>query len=347
MEWPSSSRNAEHSRRPVSGDVLVLGELLLELSCLGPLGRSSSFELSFSGDALNSAAAAAAGGATVSIIARVGDDELGEALLEHLHARGIDTSLIHLVDRPNGMYLLGADPDGVREFVYLRSGSAGSLLEPADVEVEVIESARSLVISGIACAISDTAAAAAYRAAELMHEHGGIVVYDPNFRPKLMSPAQAQAAFATLAPFVDYVTPSWPNDAQALFPGADPAETAVAARQAGASVALVTLGSDGLLLDSGEGSLYYPAVLSDARVDATGAGDVLVGMLTARLTMGDDLDSSVRLGMAAASLSVGGRGGTGKITPLEEVRLVSAESKLATASADWKTNRNAAISNAI
>jgi 2-dehydro-3-deoxygluconokinase len=55
-------------------------------------------------------------------------------------------------------------------------------------------------------------------------------------------------------------------------------------------------------------------------VDQTGAGDVFAGTVTARLALGDDLQDAVRLGAAAASLAVGGQGGTGFIAGLEQVR---------------------------
>jgi 2-dehydro-3-deoxygluconokinase len=55
-------------------------------------------------------------------------------------------------------------------------------------------------------------------------------------------------------------------------------------------------------------------------VDQTGAGDSFAGTVTARLALGDTLLDAVRLGVAAASLSVGGLGGTGHVATLEETR---------------------------
>jgi 2-dehydro-3-deoxygluconokinase len=48
--------------------------------------------------------------------------------------------------------------------------------------------------------------------------------------------------------------------------------------------------------------------------------DSLAGTVTARLALGDELVAAVRLGVAAASLSVGGLGGTGYVATLEETR---------------------------
>ena len=63
-----------------------------------------------------------------------------------------------------------------------------------------------------------------------------------------------------------------------------------------------------------------PACAVEEVVDATGAGDVLAGTATARLALGDDVTTAVRLGMAAAALSLRGRGGTGHLPPLDDTR---------------------------
>jgi 2-dehydro-3-deoxygluconokinase len=55
-------------------------------------------------------------------------------------------------------------------------------------------------------------------------------------------------------------------------------------------------------------------------VDQTGAGDAYVGTLTARLVQGDDLLWAARQAAAAASLVVGGQGGTGHVPRLDETR---------------------------
>jgi 2-dehydro-3-deoxygluconokinase len=291
-------------------DLVVIGEILVELSSPVALRDSTHFTLSFSGDALNAAAGAAAAGASVGILTKVGGDEFGAAITEYVARLGVDTSLIRTVSSPNGLYLTGADPGGRRDFIYSRRGSAASLLGPQDVTKDIVDSARSLLVSGITQAISPSAAAAALRGARLMRDRGGIVVYDPNYRPKLTTPEAARDAFADIAPLANVVTPSWPHDAAALFGGADPHAAAQTALDVGASAAVVTLGDQGLLVADGTQITHYPAYHAPAVVDATGCGDILAGTLTARLVLGDDFDLAVRQGMAAAAEAVGHRGGT-------------------------------------
>ncbi|HTU72096.1 MAG TPA: sugar kinase [Trebonia sp.] len=304
----------------MSWDVVVIGEILVELSSPLALRDSTHFALSFSGDALNAAAGAAAAGASVAILTRVGDDEFGAAITSYVARLGIDPSLIRPAPAPNGLYLTGADPTGRRDFIYSRQGSAGSLIGPQDVTDHIVGSARSLLVSGITQAISASAAAAVLRGARLMRERGSIVVYDPNYRPRLTAPEAARTAFADIAPLADVVTPSWPGDATVLFGQADPSAAARAALAAGPAAALITLGEDGLLLAEGTRVTHHPAVRPPAVVDATGCGDALAGTLTARLALGDDLDLAVRQGMSAAARAIGHRGGTAHLPALESPR---------------------------
>jgi 2-dehydro-3-deoxygluconokinase len=303
----------------VAWDLVVIGEILVELSSPSALRDSTHFTLSFSGDALNAAAGAAAAGASVGILTRVGDDEFGAAITEYVERLGVDTSLIRPASSPNGVYLIGADPRGHQEFIYLRRGSAASLLGPQDVTAEIVESARSVLVSGISYAISRSAAAAVLRAAQLMRDQSGIVVYDPNYRPKLTTPDSAREAFSKIAPLADVVTPSWPHDAVALSGAADPQTAARAALEAGAGAAVITLGENGLLLADEHSITHYPAFHAPTVVDATGCGDILAGTMTARLAVGDGLDQAIRLGMAAAALAVGHRGGTTRLASSAEI----------------------------
>ncbi|WP_037409895.1 PfkB family carbohydrate kinase [Candidatus Solirubrobacter pratensis] len=284
-------------------DVLVIGEVLVEVSSPVPFAAGVPATLSFSGDALNAAAAAADAGASVALLTKVGDDELGTALLRHVERLGVDTSLAARVAAPNGVYFSVADLNGGREFVYVRRGSAASTLSPDDVER--LPEHRVLLAGGIAQAISAGAAAAVQRAAE----RAPLLVYDPNFRPRLTTPERARAALARIAPFARVVTPSWPADGL----GDTPRAAAEAVLALGAQAAAVTCGPDGVLVRDGAETAEIPAAPAERLVDATGAGDVFAGTLAAHLARGATVVEAAREGVVAAARSLGGQGGTGHL----------------------------------
>jgi 2-dehydro-3-deoxygluconokinase len=294
-----------------TGDgLVVIGEVLVELSTPEPLNDGGMLRLGFSGDALNAAAAAVKAGARVRLLTRVAADELGDLLIERVEAFGIDTSLVRRTAGQNGVYFVSADPTGSREFCYSRLGSTASTLEPGDLP----DLSDSVVLSsGITCAISVSAADTVLAAAR----SAGGFIYDPNFRPRLTGKESAAAMLAALAPHADLVTPAFPAETAALL-GVETAEQATQAlRQMGARRAVVTKGADGVVMDDGTVVAALPA---PRLVDQTGAGDVFAGTVAARLTLGDELLEAVRLGAAAAALSLSGQGGTGHLPRIEETR---------------------------
>lgn len=309
----------EDSRMPGGPvDVVVLGEVLVELSALSPWTDGAALRLGFSGDALNAAAASASAGAHTVLVARVPDDDLGDALVARVAELGIDTT--HLIRSPgqHGVYLSHADPEGLRQFVYVRRGSAGSELAPEDLDTDLLQGASLVLASGVTCAISASAAAAVHHAARLARRF----VYDPNFRPRLTTAHEAAQHLRALAPLAEILTPSWPGEVGDLLdlPELSATEAVERVRALGARDVVLTCGQAGVLL-SHQGHLeHVPAVTAPAVVDQTGAGDCLTGTLVARLAMGDTLADATRLAVAAAALSVQGQGGTGHVPTLDETR---------------------------
>lgn len=282
-------------------DVVVLGEVLIELSSTEPFRDGGSLRLGFSGDALNAAAAAAAGGARVGLLTRVAADEIGDLLVARVAELGIDTGLVRRVAGYNGAYFVRADPAGKREFVYIRKGSAASQLSPDDVEVA---DAAVVLASGVTGALSESAMAAVLAAAAQAQHF----VYDPNFRPRLTDATAAAALLREVAPHADLVTPS-ADEAGVLLGLTTPAEIAEACRKMGARAVAVTCGAQGVWLDDGVSAAQLPAVPPAAIVDQTGAGDAFAGTVAARLALGDALPDAAHRGLAAASAVLAIQGG--------------------------------------
>ncbi len=298
-------------------DVIVIGEVLLEVSTETAFRHGTHAVLGYSGDALNAAAAAAAAGAHVGLLSRVGDDEVGQGILARVAELGVDTELITRAPEHNGCYVMRTDPSGARAFAYLRRGSAASALSPDDVRRANIRRARYVLTSGITAALSDTAREAVGYA----KEHANAFVYDPNFRPALADASTAAETLRSVSAGAALVTPSHPAETSALLGCDNPEEAARRLRAWGAHAVAATCGAAGVLVDGGdETSRWLPVVPAPLVVDQTGAGDTFVGTVTARLARGDDLTAAVQLGLASASLSVGGRGGTGRIPTLAESR---------------------------
>lgn len=307
---------APQESQPKPFDVVVMGEILLEVATDAPFGHGVPAQLGISGDALNVAASAAAAGARVGLLSVLPDDELGQAIAARIRELGISTELLKFRTGQQGVYLVHCDPDGQREFSYARSGSVGSTLSPEDIDPAVFSAAGAVIGGGIACAISASSRAAVLKAAALSRRF----VFDPNFRPRLTSVEDATAVLAELAPRTFLVTPSFPGETSALLACSSPKEAAAKLRSLGAANVAVTCGAEGIQLEGEQDSAWIDSIPAPSVVDQTGAGDAFVGTLTARMVLGDSLPVAARFGAAAASLVVGGKGGTGFIPTFKQTR---------------------------
>ncbi|GLW08515.1 2-keto-3-deoxygluconate kinase [Microtetraspora sp. NBRC 13810] len=298
-------------------DVVVLGEPLVEFSADRSLNDAEQFRLSFSGDAMNASVAAAAAGAQVALVTRVGDDEFGERLIAFAAERGVLTGWMARGEGHTGAYAVGADPSGERAFSYMRYGSAASRMTPADVDRAPLAQARVVVLSGITAAISATCAQAVPYAARAA---SGRVVYDPNYRARLTGPREARETLAAVAPHAALIKISSPGDSSALLGETEPREVARACLRLGAAAVAVTMGEHGVLLAEGEAEpVAIPAMRTELIVDQTGAGDNWTGALAAWLARGRPLAEAVRAGTAAATVSLAGQGGTGRVADRAEI----------------------------
>lgn len=178
-------------------DLLTIGETMALISSdpARELVEGASLTLSSGGAESNVAVGAAALGIRSSWLSRIGDDPLGELVVESIARRGVDTAHVRVdAARPTGLMLKQPAAEGSRVFYY-RAGSAASFLSPADLED--VDSPRIVHVSGITPALSDSARqlVEAVLAGALAP---AATSFDVNYRPRLW-PSRDAAASALLA----------------------------------------------------------------------------------------------------------------------------------------------------
>jgi fructokinase len=261
------------------GYAVVLGEALVDL-LEGEADGGLIYRQAIGGAPLNVAVGAARLGGDVDFVGALGTDALGDRISAFLHGAGVGTRAVRRVAVPSALAVAtfdGAEPT----FQFYGEPPSYALLGPGDIDTALVADA-SVVYTGSICLLREpfvSAARAAWAVA------GPIRVFDPNVRPLLLPDAAAvdrlrvlvEEFFAT----ADLVKLS-SADAGVLYDGASPAAAAERIRSIGARTVVVTCGSQGAYVSAADGASMLPAP-SVAAVDATGAGDSVMGALIRRL----------------------------------------------------------------
>jgi 2-dehydro-3-deoxygluconokinase len=301
-----------------AAEVVTLGECMVSLIARdrGPLAESETFARTIAGAEANVAVGLARLGHAVAYVGRVGADAFGTVIRRRLRGEGVD--IRHLAtdaSAPTGLMLRELRDLGPMEVIYHRAGSAGSRLDPTDIDAAAaaIERARWLHLTGITPALSASAAAAVVRARELARGAGAVVSLDLNIRRRLWSEADAAVALRVLVEGTDLVLGGL--DEVALVGGLastlemagrrDAVEAADALLAAGARQVVVKLGPDGALLRTAEGiTLTSPAIVVPRVVDPVGAGDAFTAGLIALTLDGAPPEAALRAANACGAHAI-------------------------------------------
>lgn len=309
-------------------DILGFGEPMFEFS---RLPGQTLWQEGIGGDVSNALVAAQRCGAHCAMFTALGRDVFGQAIMALWEREGIDTSRVIWRDNaPTGIYFITHEESGhgksEHEFTYRRAGSAASLVVSADVRGARIDEARVLHVSGISQAISPSACDSVMVAMARARSAGRLVSYDPNLRLKLWSLSEAQAALNQSLALCDIALPGL-DDMRLLSGLHEPQAIAEYCLRRGARVVALTLGGEGALVATPEGTKILPAFKVTA-VDATGAGDTFDGAFLAEYLRGGDAFAAGNFANAAAALSTRGYGA---VAPMPTWAVVKA--KLAEAAA--------------
>ena len=282
--------------------IVAIGECMVELA---PAVTDGQFRLGYAGDTLNTAwylRRLLEMEDEINFFSAVGTDTISEKMINFIQQAGIGTEyILRSHDKSVGLYLIQLVA-GERSFFYWRSDSAARSLASDPVPLKAALSCADVVyFSGITLAILAPAERsnlldALYR----FRSAGGIVVFDPNLRPKLWaSPSEMTKAVMQAASVSDIAMPSFDDEVQWF---GDDSPEATIQRYAAAKVGccIVKNGSGTITARDGTQRIICDPIQNVTLVDSTAAGDSFnAGFIAARLK-GSDLREAVQAG---ASLS--------------------------------------------
>ncbi|MFI5894766.1 carbohydrate kinase [Actinoplanes sp. NPDC051513] len=293
------------------GYAVVLGEALIDLLEAHADGELI-YRQAIGGAPLNVAVAATRLGGEVQYVGSLSNDVLGDRLAAFLREARVGLGGVKRVPVSTTLAVttfVGAEPT----FTFYGEPPSYALLEPEDLDQKAVMDAD-VLYAGSICLLREPFRSAAR---EAWQTSGPIKVFDPNVRPTLLPDAKSisnlrdlvEEFFAT----ADLVKLS-SADAAVLYDGAEPAAAAEQIRELGAKAVVVTCGSKGAYIATKDGAEMLPAP-AVAAIDATGAGDSVMGALVRRL-LADGLPAdlagwhrNVRFALAVAGLVCERQGG--------------------------------------
>jgi ribokinase len=250
------------------------------------------FHLGFGGKGANQAVMASRLGASVALVAAVGNDAFGRQYVEHLQAQGVDTTHVKFAGEPTtGVAGIIVD-DEARNCILVVPGANLSL--SAD---DIHRARANIENAGVLLGQLEVPANTILEAFRLAKAKGVTTI---------LNPAPALPLLKELWDLCDLCVPNETEIEALTGKAADSVDAATAAarelQRMGARFVIVTLGDRGAVVVD-DGVLHVPAVPVPA-IDPTAAGDAFIGSLAVFWSGGEDLHTAVRKASAVAALTV-------------------------------------------
>lgn len=261
-------------------------------------------QLLLGGDALNQAVTLSLLGAKTALMGAVGNDSLGDVLLNRLASYPI-TVLNRRIDAKTGISVVLCRPDGERHFV-LQTGHNEHLCY-AHIDEQAVRDADILSV-GSCMSLKALDGADTVRLLDLAASAGTMTAMDfkmsrtdYDMPPILESIRRA-----------DYLLPSEADAARLTGEAEDPRRMAQGMHDLGARNVILKLGGRGCYVSADGLEMQIPAHPCRC-VDATGAGDTFVAAFLYGKSRGWDTERCARFANAAGSIAVESPGANGAV----------------------------------
>lgn len=307
--------------------VVCVGEsmLLAVPPAPGRLRHAPSVLLKMGGAESNVAIALARLGIPSAWAGLLGDDEPGHLVLDRIRAEGVDTRAARRVPgRPTGLYLREEVAGQVRVYYY-RQGSAASTMAPGALDLDCLDGATYLHLSGVTLALSADCGEFVTWAAQEARSRGLKVSFDVNYRSRLWEPDTAREAVEKVLPHVDLLFVS-AEEADALWGWPDEAVGLRRLAEAGPREIVLKRGRHGATLWLDEERVDAEP-FSVREIDPIGAGDAFAAGYLAAALRGEGPRERLRTANALGALCVSTLGDYEGLPSAEELEHFMADTK--------------------
>ena len=248
------------------------------------------FDLGFGGKGANQAVAARRCGASVGMVAKVGNDLFGPATVKNFESQGIDASHVRIAEGvSSGVAPIFVDSSGQNRIVVIKGANELLSAEDVDAAAPLLNKADTILLQ------FEIPLPTVYHTIQYAKAHGIRCIVNP--APALPLDFREIAA-------ADYFVP---NESEAEAITGIPVHNLEEAKRCanyllaqGLTKIVITLGERGSLLVTAQGLELIPAFKVDP-IDSTGAGDAFIGSFAVFLAEGlTDTEALTRASLYAA-----------------------------------------------
>lgn len=252
----------------------------------GSLKDAKEFNKSIAGAEFNVGIGLARLKHSVEYVTKVGQDPIGEFIVEEIEKENIGSDFISYSDTyQTGLMLKSKVSEGDPVTAYYRKSSAFTTLSKENIAGIDFSKVKLLHVTGIPPAVSETVREAIIYLMKKAKEAGTIITFDPNLRPSLWNSTEEMIEVLNgLASYADVVLPGVSEGK--VLTGLDDIEgMSHYYLNRGAEAVIVKSGEDGAYItEKGKETLNVKGFKVSHVVDTVGAGDgFAVGIIHARL----------------------------------------------------------------
>ncbi|WCN80591.1 carbohydrate kinase family protein [Micromonospora sp. LH3U1] len=225
----------------------------------------------------------------VRLLVRLGTDEYGRQLAEHLRVNRVDLGWSVRAEEPTSVAVATLNATGQASYEFRLAGAADWQWTPQELPELAGSPATALHTGSLALALAPGAQVLEDLLARECRRNGLTVSIDLNLRPSIVTDRAAeQERVRRQVPLANLVKAS-DEDLDWLYPDRSAADVMAEWHASGVSCAVVTRGGEGAWLLAPDGSLHEEPAVRTTVVDTVGAGDSFTGGLLAALAHLDAL----------------------------------------------------------
>ena len=298
-------------------DVFTIGELLVDMisNDYDDNFDCNQYTKHFGGSPANIAMNIKRLGGNAAISSSVGNDGLGDFLINHLKNNNIDTSYINKVNNSTSMVLVSKSKSTPVPIFY--RGADYNI----DYDDNIDYALKNCKIVHFSCwpISQESSRQTIEKVIDKARKNNILIGFDPNYHEMIWEKNHDGLEYIkNLVSKVDIIKPS-EVDAERIFGPDTPENQVKKFIDLGAKLVIMTLGKDGAIVTNGVETLKFKTLATEI-VDITGAGDAFWSGFYTGLTKSYSLKDSLNLGFATSAFKLKHVGAITNLPTIEEIK---------------------------